>query len=94
MCTEKPVKPATTFEEQLDLLKQRNLSIDNEKLALEFLGEVNYYRLSAYLLPFRKLNSECYQEGTLFSTIYRLYEFDRKLRSLILAITEPIEIML
>jgi len=53
---------------------------------------VNYYRLTSYLLPFKSSN-DCYIEGTVFENVYKLYEFDKKLRHLISSQIETIEIM-
>jgi hypothetical protein len=46
-------KPATTFEEQADLLLRRGMIGDRATLIAR-LSFVNYYRLSAYWWPFRK----------------------------------------
>ena len=46
------VKKPTTFEQQLDKLKSRGCIIEDEKKALTVLRRVNYYRLTAYFLPF------------------------------------------
>lgn len=41
-------KTPLTFQEQVDLLQSRGLTIENEKEALAYLQEISYYRLSAY----------------------------------------------
>lgn len=46
-------KEHKTFEQQLKLLKQRDLIISNEQYAFTKLQHINYYRLSAYFLPFK-----------------------------------------
>ncbi len=61
---------------------------------MDILSKVNYYRLSAYLLPFKQPSSECYKDGTSFNRIFRLYEFDRKIRNILLLAIEPIEVLL
>lgn len=45
-------KPATTFDEQIALLKKRGMQIDDPDQARYYLGPINYYRLRAYWLPF------------------------------------------
>jgi len=45
-------KQPLSFEEQLQLLKDRNLIVDNDIKALSYLRGISYYRLSAYYLPF------------------------------------------
>lgn len=47
-------KPATTIDEQLDLLKTRGLAIQDEDKAREILLDIGYYRLGFYLFPFEK----------------------------------------
>lgn len=84
------LKKPTTYQEQLDILRSRNLVIDDSAQCSTVLESISYYRFTAYLLPFKDVN-DCYQEGTNFHTIYRIYEFDRKLRSALLAATEEIE---
>lgn len=84
------IKPPLTFEEQLELLKSRNLIITNEIEAIEILKRVNYYRLSGYTLWSKK--DDKFFDGVSFSDIYNLYEFDRKLRNILIPMLETIEI--
>ena len=44
-------KEHKTFDEQLKLLKDRDLVISNDVYVLTKLQHINYYRLSAYFLP-------------------------------------------
>lgn len=85
------VKKATTFEEQLEIMKRRGCIVEDEKKALQVLKCVNYYRLTAYFLPY-KMPDDRYREGTTFEKIYRIYDFDRRLRNLLLMIIERIEL--
>lgn len=87
------VKKPTTYEEQLNKLKERGCIVEDEKQALEVLKNVNYYRLTAYFLSFQKTD-KTYFEGTTFENVYNVYEFDRKLRNLIFSVLEEIEILL
>ncbi len=89
-----PLKPPKTFEEQLAILSRRGLIIEDHAKALTILSKINYYRFSAYLLPFRDAKTKKYKEVTTFAQVYKVYEFDRRLRSLLQAIIEPIEILL
>lgn len=96
MCSEElavDVKPATTFDEQLELLKKRNCLIVDPVFCKEVLKKVNYYRFSAYFLPFR-LEDGTYREGTSFQRVYRIYEFDRKMRRILFSAIEQVEIYL
>lgn len=47
------IKEAKTFDEQIEILKSRGLVIKDENKAKFLLGNLNYYRFSAYLLHFK-----------------------------------------
>ncbi|EQC93922.1 hypothetical protein LLT3_06225 [Lactococcus cremoris subsp. cremoris TIFN3] len=47
------MKPAKTYEEQLEILIKRGLYIDNNKRAVHTLSNVNYYNLTGYLFQFK-----------------------------------------
>lgn len=87
------LKEPTTHIEQLELLKSRGLAINDCSFCLEKLSSINYYRLSAYLLPFKDSNNS-YQNGTNFQQIYNIYEFDRHFRNLLFQAIEVIEVSL
>lgn len=87
------LKPPTTFKEQVQILSERGLIIEDEDFAINILSSINYYRFTAYLLPFKNCATNRYKSDTSFNHIYRIYEFDRKLKSLIMSAIEPIEIL-
>ncbi|EAD5652562.1 Abi family protein, partial [Listeria monocytogenes] len=41
-------KPATTYQIQIEKMKQKNIIIEDEAFAISFLKKVQYYRLSGY----------------------------------------------
>jgi abortive infection bacteriophage resistance protein len=86
-------KPHLSYEQQIELLKSRNLIINDEKYALQKLQHINYYRLSAYFLPFYT-NNNSFKENTTFEQIIELYHFDKELRILTFSAIEKIEIFL
>lgn len=86
------VKNPTSYKEQVEILKSRNIIISDEEFCIDVLSQLNYYRLTSYMLPF-KADSGVYSNIT-FEKVYGIYEFDRKLRSLLLGILEEIEILL
>lgn len=95
----KYTKPALKFDEQITLLKSRGLVIEDEQRAIRHLSNVSYYRMSAYMLPFKKMDDDGnvldqFKEGTTWDNVYDLYKFDRKLRLLIFDAIERIEIAL
>ena len=46
-------KKATTYDEQIERLKARRCIISDENFCKEKLEAINYYRLTAYFLPFK-----------------------------------------
>lgn len=88
-----PLKPATTYQEQLNILKGRNVDIDNQDQCIKVLESVSYYRIIAYFLPFKQ-GDDSYVPGTKFQRVYRIYEFDRKLRMALFTTIEEVEIYL
>jgi abortive infection bacteriophage resistance protein len=88
-----PLKPPTTYNQQLEKLCSRGCHVSDVPLCEEILSRINYYRLSAYFVPFKKANGN-YLPGTDFNVIYQIYEFDRKLRNLLFAAIEEVEIYL
>ncbi|RUR04154.1 Abi family protein [Legionella sp. km772] len=86
-------KPAITPEQQIELLKQRGLIIFDEARALCFLEAVSFFRLTPYMRPFQHPdNRHQFLSGTKFSQLTRLYDFDRKLRLLIIDAVERTEV--
>lgn len=87
------VKAATTYKEQIEILKSKGLVIDDENFASQVLKELNYYTFTGYLREF-KIDELHYEQGTTFSKVYHIIEFDRKLRNIILFAIEPIELLI
>ena len=91
-------KEHKTFEEQLAILKLRKLIVANDTYAISKLQHINYYRLSAYFLPYQHKkdapNKNIFLEGTSFEDIIKLYYFDTELRKIIFEAIEVIEIYL
>jgi len=89
-------KPHKTIDEQIDLLQSRDLLIANPNRAKRHLSNISYYRLSAYMLPYKIVENGVYldkfKKDTSWDEIYDLYVFDRKLRLLVFDAVERIEI--
>lgn len=86
----KSVKPATTYQQQVKILQSRNVEVTDIKACEQFLKNVNYYRLSAYLLSFRRKGTEKYNDVS-FKQIVQIYLFDQQLRKLLYEIIDDIE---
>ena len=80
---EKYNKPALTFRQQLELLESRGMKIGDHAAAEAFLADTNYYRVSAYCIPFQGKRDE-FHPGATFENVRALYDFDRKLRACVI----------
>lgn len=87
------LKKPTTYQEQLDILRERKVIIDDPDYCAKVLESINYYRFTAYFLPFKKFDGN-YCSGLRFKRVHRIYEFDRKLRSILFSALEEVEIYL
>lgn len=87
------MKDFKTIEEQIELLKNRNLTFEDEIKAKEILINNNYYNvINGYKQLFlNKSDEDNFIDGTTFEEIYALYDFDRKLRSIFLEYILKIE---
>lgn len=86
------VKEPKTYDEQLDILISKGLTVENREFCLSILQQLNYYRLTAYMLPF-KVDDDRYSHIS-FEKVYAIYEFDRRLRMLTVGMLEEIELVL
>ncbi len=90
-------KPPLEYEQQLLQLKERGLVFEDDKPALHCLKTISYYRLSAYRHPLRKINqggalSDDFVGGSQFKEVLQLYEFDHRLRLLLMDAIGRIEV--
>ena len=89
-------KPPLTYEKQVELLLSRGLIVTDRKRAEMHLSNISYYRLSAYMLPYKKKEDgiiiDAFKEGTTWDDIDDLYVFDRKLRLLVFDAIERLEV--
>ncbi|SEH91348.1 MULTISPECIES: Abi family protein [unclassified Leifsonia] len=90
------VKAYKTYAEQVGILAGRGMDMGDEEIAVATLRRVNYYRLSGYWYPFRKLVSSGrendFYPGTRFRDVVALYDFDARLRSATFAALMPVEL--
>ena len=80
-------------ENLVDLLESRGLQICDRNKAIQYLDNIGYYRLSAYMYPLLKMpkTAHLYKEGSTFKKVMMLYRFDKKLRLLRFNEIEKIE---
>ena len=81
-------------ENLVNLLESRGLQICDRNKAIQYLDNIGYYRLSAYMYPLLKMpkTAHLYKEGSTFEKVMMLYRFDKKLRLLMFNEIEKIEI--
>ena len=81
-------------ENLVNLLESRGLQICDRNKAIQYLDNIGYYRLSAYMYPLLKMpkTAHLYKEGFTFQKVMMLYRFDKKLRLLMFNEIEKIEI--
>jgi abortive infection bacteriophage resistance protein len=96
-------KPHLTFDEQVQKLTDHGLICDDAPGTVQRLRAVGYYRLSAYVYPFRELLPVDQQAGAHYrsdnvrpqvtwTNVVDLWKFDRALRMLCLDAAETIEV--
>ena len=88
--------PPVSISDQINRLSQRGLSIPDTHEAARFLNNVNLYRFQGYLEPFVDQtvqgNHRPFLPNTSFSTVVDRYDFDARLRTLLLEAFNCIEV--
>lgn len=98
-CAEEPVKEAlgspsfilgekmknfTTYDEQIEILKSRNLNIIDEQLLKSQLQEIGYYNLiNGYSFVFKYEDCDNYLDNITENEIINLYNYDKHLRDIV-----------
>ena len=78
---------------QIENLKASRLIITDEEEAARILQRISYYRLiKAYGPSFKDKETGIYHRDTTFSQIYQVYQFDNRLRHLLILPLQEIEI--
>lgn len=77
-------KEFKTLDEQIEILKFKGLTIEDEEYAKHVLLSENYFFLNGYRHLFLKSEQDKkFIEGTTFEELYSLFLFDRQLRNLL-----------
>ncbi|MDR1558806.1 MAG: Abi family protein [Clostridiales bacterium] len=87
------LKQPATYKQQIGKLREHGCTVSDDGFCEEVLSRISYYRLSAYFLTYRAKDGK-YKPGTTFETVYRLYEFDRKLQGLLFSVLAELEVYL
>ena len=72
------------LDEQIEILKNKGLTINDSKYAADVLFRENYFFLNGYRHLFMKsATNKTYIEGTTFEELYSLFLFDRVFRNIL-----------
>ncbi len=78
------MKKFTTYEEQVQILKDRNLIINDEREIEELLHDCGYYNLiNGYSFIFQNESTNQYLNNASVEDIKALYNFDKNLRNIV-----------
>lgn len=85
-------KPYLTIEQQINILKEKNLNIKDDEFAKEILTDIGYFSLiGGYKQSFINPMTRKYEEETSIDDILALYRFDEQLRQLTFSYLNKIE---
>lgn len=84
------MKEPKTYAEQVQIIQNKGFIVNDIDHCISFLQQANYYRLSAFFLPFRQKDGT-YFNGINFNRIQRIYDFDSQIRTLLFQAIEQIE---
>lgn len=89
-------KPFKTYDEQIEILSNRDLDINNPKYTKISLSQVNYYNLiNGYKALFldntssNQVVEDVYKAGSSFEEIYSLHEMNLELKEVIFFFSTP-----
>jgi abortive infection bacteriophage resistance protein len=83
-------KPPLSYEQQADLVLGRGLVADRTRL-IRRLRSVGYYRLCGYWHHLRQPD-ESFRPGSDFDLVWKTYNFDRRLRMVVMEAIERVEV--
>lgn len=84
------LKPPRTFDKQIEILRSRNIIINDKERARKILSTVNYYKLTGYALHIK--NGQSYIKGYTIESIFGIYSFDKRMRNILMDVLEAVEI--
>lgn len=88
-------KPSKLIPDQIALLQERGMVVENAQQATWALSHISYYRLRAYWSYYEadhESRNHVFKDGTILEAVLALYEFDRRLRLLLMDALERIEV--
>ncbi len=87
------LKGPLSFKCQIKRLIDQGMVVNDAEKAEAILKRINYYRFTGYALQFREEPSKSiYKKGTSFESVYKIYEFDEKIRDVLRVYLEKAEV--
>lgn len=86
------VKKPITYDQQIVELQSKGFIVTDPDICIQRLEQIRYYRLLAYLLPFKNPTTKKYRPDIPIERVFKIYEFDGKIRALISKTIDEIEI--
>ena len=87
-----------SIPEQVELLIECGMGIPNREAAERWLNNVSFHRMRGYWEPFESASKDsglrAFQEGVTFARVVERYDFDQRLRNLLLDACDHIEVSL
>ena len=81
-----------TIQQQIAILKSRGMAFSDENLATSYLTRISYFRLKYYWTDMIDVATGHFSDDASFDTIIQRYEFDKRLRSILFAAIEILEV--
>ncbi len=87
------IKLPASYREQAEHIIRKGFIVNDIDECISFLQKTNYYRFSAYFLPFKNSDGT-FRKGINFQRLKRIYEFDSKLSNILFQCVKEIELYL
>ena len=81
-----------TIQQQIAILKSRGMVFCDENLATSYLTRISYFRLKYYWTDMIDVATGHFSDDASFDTVIQRYEFDKRLRSILFAAIEILEV--
>ena len=81
-----------TIQQQIAILKSRGMDLSDENLATSYLTRISYFRLKYYWTDMIDVATGHFSDDASFDTVIQRYEFDKRLRSILFAAIEILEV--
>ncbi len=87
------LKAPLSLDGQIEKLKSHGMIITDDNRVKNILSRINYYRFTGYALQFRKsINNSDYVDGLTFEKVYKIYQFDERIRDILRRYIEIAEV--